>query len=173
MVAVAQTTHRSGASICDGTTHDQGGRRWPAVGREPRQCDESRYVSHQLGSKAFRTPLCNSLHARKQRRPRSRLAVGPECCCSSNSALRSGRRAAPRLASMRQRGCDDRCVGIAAEIRSNHHSAVAGEGVVISTGSSELLGSLLERAVFALPGPSASLSGVLRPRLCSRVGLSL
>jgi hypothetical protein len=33
----------------------------PKVGREPRQSDESRYVSHQLGAKAFRTPLCNSL----------------------------------------------------------------------------------------------------------------
>jgi hypothetical protein len=58
---------------------------------------------------------------------------------------------------------------------SNHHSAVAGEGVVISTGGSELLGSLPERAVLALPGPSASASpsGVLRPRLRSRMGLSL
>jgi hypothetical protein len=39
----------------------------PQVGREPRQSDESRYVSHQLGSKAFRTPLCNSLHAKHKR----------------------------------------------------------------------------------------------------------
>ena len=46
---------------------------------------------------------------------------------------------------------------------------------MISTGSYELLGSLLERAMLALPGPSASasLSGVLRPRLRSRMGLSL
>jgi hypothetical protein len=38
----------------------------PQVGDEPRQSDESRYVSHQLGSKAFRTPLCNSLHGMEQ-----------------------------------------------------------------------------------------------------------
>ena len=45
---------------------------------------------------------------------------------------------------------------------------------MIPTGSYELLGSLLEPAVLALPGPSASaLSGVLRPRLRSRMGLSL
>jgi hypothetical protein len=35
----------------------------PQVGGNPRQRDDSRCVSHQLGSKAFRTPLCNSLHA--------------------------------------------------------------------------------------------------------------
>ena len=33
----------------------------PQVGREHRQSDESRYVSHQLGSEACRTPLCDSL----------------------------------------------------------------------------------------------------------------
>ena len=35
--------------------------------------EESRYVSHQLGSKAFRTPLCNSLD--EQREPRDAVAA--------------------------------------------------------------------------------------------------
>ena len=41
------------------------------VGGEPRQSDESLHVSHQLGSTAFRTPLCNSLRPeRSSRSPR-------------------------------------------------------------------------------------------------------
>ncbi len=38
------------------------------VGRERRQSDRSRSVSHPLGSEAFRTPLCNSLYGRQSRR---------------------------------------------------------------------------------------------------------
>jgi hypothetical protein len=40
----------------------------PQVGRARHQGNESRYVPHQLCSKAFRTPLCNSLHGNGQRR---------------------------------------------------------------------------------------------------------
>jgi hypothetical protein len=46
---------------CDGTTMLRAAEHRPQVGREPRQSDESRCVSHQSGAKAFRTPLCNSL----------------------------------------------------------------------------------------------------------------
>ena len=57
MEAVAQTTHRSGVSICDGATTLRAAEDGLQVGQEPRQSDESRYVSHQSGSKAF-GPLC-------------------------------------------------------------------------------------------------------------------
>jgi hypothetical protein len=43
------------------------------VGRARRQRNESRYVSHQLGSTAFRTPLCNSLHGNRKLTRRFRL----------------------------------------------------------------------------------------------------
>ena len=90
--AVAQTTHRSGASICDGTTHAQSWRRWPEVGRDHRQSDESRCVSHQLGSKAFRTPLCNSLD--DQRKSHS---AGSRCIrCIGTTCARDRRKLARR-----------------------------------------------------------------------------
>ncbi len=41
----------------------------PQVGRDHRQSDESRCVSHQLGSEAFWTPLCNSLACLRESRP--------------------------------------------------------------------------------------------------------
>jgi hypothetical protein len=39
----------------------------PQVGREPRQSGESRYVSHQLGFKAFLTRLRDSLRPKRAR----------------------------------------------------------------------------------------------------------
>jgi hypothetical protein len=50
------------------------------VGRERRRSDKSRSVSHQLGSKAFWTPLCNSLHGSQQSGAPGRTGDG---ACSS------------------------------------------------------------------------------------------
>ena len=55
--AVAQTTHGSGASICDGATTLRAAEDGLQVGGEPRQSDESRHVSHQLGSKSCLDPF--------------------------------------------------------------------------------------------------------------------
>ena len=49
--AVAQTTQRSGASTVMGRPMLRAAEDVPQVGREPRQSDESRCVSHQLGIK--------------------------------------------------------------------------------------------------------------------------
>jgi hypothetical protein len=65
MEAVAQTTHGSGASICDGTTYVGSAQGRRQMGRDPRESGQSRHASHQLGSQAFRTPLCNSLHGKQ------------------------------------------------------------------------------------------------------------
>jgi hypothetical protein len=67
------------------------------LGRERRRSDESRCVSHQLGSKAFRTPLCNSLDE-MQASAGERLAVmsrpprgNAEAAPRSRSRLRSAK----------------------------------------------------------------------------------
>ena len=53
--AVAQTTHRSGASICDRVDPcSELAKMARRVGRDHRQSDESRCVSHQFHSEAFR-----------------------------------------------------------------------------------------------------------------------
>jgi hypothetical protein len=71
--AVAQTTHGSGASICDGTTYVRTSAKSQTDGTKPAPTDRSRYVSHQSGSKACRTPLCDSLRPEQAfRQPRSR-----------------------------------------------------------------------------------------------------
>jgi hypothetical protein len=59
--AVAQTTHRSGASICDGTTHPQGGRTRALCGTRPSVASRIGASLPPLRGLCFRDPLCNSL----------------------------------------------------------------------------------------------------------------
>jgi hypothetical protein len=101
--AVAQTTHRSGASICDGRPMLRAAEYGRQVGRERRQSDESRSVSHQLGSKPFRAPLCNSLDDEQERSARLllltkgavyRSSLDGSLTCELDEKRQSGRRAA-------------------------------------------------------------------------------
>ena len=62
------------------------------VGRERRQSDESRYVSHQLGSTAFRTPLCDSRVSRTLRRKPCRRHFHRRCCAGDGGLLALRRR---------------------------------------------------------------------------------
>jgi hypothetical protein len=132
--AVAQTTHRSGASICDGTTHARTAENGPQVGGDPRQSDKARQISHQLGSKAFWTALCNSLdeqraplpnrHRRSLARGSGRLTNGPRAA-GSHAATRA---LAPELRISRHRqrlrpspgGCALRTTRVGWGLRPRH-----------------------------------------------------